>query len=284
VKYWISIKNKLKDNIELAMQLLLLMLSVYTFILAENERIWKMPVLFIGLLIWLFTRKKSKHPIHWIVFFMLLLIDLYYSYFWVANHHFMLIFMVLVVIFYSYHKRSDVLLKNIQLLLFIVVIASVIQKLMSSQFMSGEFYYYMINRGSLFRNFIDVLPDGLEVVKSNSESISALYESNPNNGENIVVKDVFSNLGKISYIFAWGIMVLEFIVAIGVIWKPRSTWTHLLFSIMILSILCARLETGFAALLAICGVFLCRNINLRLLYIIIVLGCFSLVVTKIGYH
>ncbi|MFT4611266.1 MAG: hypothetical protein ACJA1H_002018 [Glaciecola sp.] len=279
-----NIKDELNDQIELAIQLLLLMLGAYIFILAENQRLWKIPILFVGLVIWFLTRKKTKHPILWIVFFMLLVLDLYVSYFWVANHHFLLIFMVLTVLFYSYHKRSDVLLKNIQMLLFVVLIASAMQKLTSSQFMNGNFYYYMINRGSMFSVFINVLPESFDVVKSNSESITTLYDSNPNNGKKIILKDVFSNLGLISITFAWITVAVEFIVAIAILWKPRSTWTHLIFIMMIFTILCARLETGFIALLALCGLFLCSNAKLKLLYIVIVMGCISLVVTKIGYH
>jgi len=279
VRYWTNIKYKLKDNIDLATQLLIIILGTYIFILSEDQRLWKTPVLFVGLLIWFLTRKEKKHPILWITFLVMLVLDLYNTYFWVANHHFMLILMVLSVISYKYHKRDDVLFKNIQMLLFVVITASVIQKLMSSQFMNGDFYYYMINRGSLFSIFLNILPESLEVVKSNSESITSLYDSNPNTGANIILKDTFANLGLISVIFAWIIIGVESLVAIAVLCKPTSTWSHLIFTMMILLILCARLETGFAALLAICGIFLCSNLKLRLLYIIIVIGCVSLVVT-----
>jgi hypothetical protein len=136
----------------------------------------------------------------------------------------------------------------------------------------------------MFSVFINVLPESFDVVKSNSESITTLYDSNPNNGKKIILKDVFSNLGLISITFAWITVAVEFIVAIAILWKPRSTWTHLIFIMMIFTILCARLETGFIALLALCGLFLCSNAKLKLLYIVIVMGCISLVVTKIGYH
>jgi hypothetical protein len=252
--------------------------------MAENERLFKIPVLFVGLLIWFLVRKKTKYPIIWIVFFVLLVLDLCFSYFWVANHHFMLMFMVLSIIVFNYHKRHDILLKNMQVLLFIVVITSVMQKLMSNQFMNGNFYYYMINRGSIFGVFFNFLPDSLEVAKSNSENISTLYDLNPNNAKSIVLKDVFSNLGLISVIFAWVTVVLEFIVAIAILCKPRSTWTHLFLIVMILGILCTRFETGFMVLLAICGIFLCNNLKLRLLYTLIVIGCIVMMITKLGYH
>ena len=282
--YWLDVKDQLSDKIELATKLLLLMLGAYVFIMAENERLFKIPVLFVGLLIWFLVRKKTKHPIIWIVFFVLLVLDLCFSYFWVANHHFMLMFMVLAIIVFNYHKRHDILLKNMQVLLFVVVITSVMQKLMSNQFMNGNFYYYMINRGSIFGVFFNFLPESLEVAKSNSENISTLYDLNPNNAKSIVLKDVFSNLGLISVIFAWVTVVLEFIVAIAILWKPRSTWTHLFLIAMILGILSTRFETGFMALLAICGVFLCSNLKLRLLYTLIVIGCIVMMITKLGYH
>lgn len=284
MKYWLDIKEQLKSNIGIGIQLLLLMLGIYIMIMSENERIWKTPILFIGVFVWFFFRAKTKHPIIWIVFFTLLIIDLCYMYFRVANHHFMLLFMVLPVIFYLYHQRSDILIKNIQLLLVIVLITSVIQKLLSSQFMSGDFYYYMINRGSVFSRFINFFPENLEVIKENKKSILEMYDTDPNNLKYIVLKDGFKNLGFMSLIFAWVTVVVEFTVAIAILWKPRSTWVHILFSAMIIGILCTRFETGFMALLAICGLFLCNNIILRLLYVLITFGCIILIVTKIGYH
>jgi len=241
-------------------------------------------VLFVGLLSWFLFRDKTKHPIIWIVLSTLLVLDLCFSYFWVANHHFMLLFMVLSVIFYTYHKQNEILVKNIQILLVIVVLTSAFQKLMSSQFMSGDFYYYMINRGSLFGFFINLFPESLEVVKSNRESLLALHSTNPNLAQTIVLKDVFPNLGMSSLIYAWVTVVVEFLVAIAVLWKPKTTWTHLLFITMIFGILCARFETGFVSLLAVSGLFLCNNLKLRLLYVAIIIACITFIVTKIGYH
>ncbi|MDN3492108.1 hypothetical protein [Winogradskyella bathintestinalis] len=284
MKYWSEIKYKLTDHITVAMQLLLLMLGIYIFIMAEKERFWKIPMLFIGLMVWFFLQKKSKHPIIWIAFFALLVFDLYHFYFRVANHHFMLMFMVLPVIFYMYHQKRSILLKNIQMLLVIVILTSVVQKLLSSQFMSGDFYYYMMNKGSIFGTFLNFFPDSLEVAQSNRASMLALYALDPNEGEHIVLNNVFPYLGQISFLFAWATVAVEFLVAIAILWKPRHIVTHLLFLTMILGILCTRLETGFMALLAICGIFLCHNIKLRLLYVMIVMGCIALVVTKLGYH
>lgn len=284
MRYWVDIKNKLKDHITLATQLLLLILGVYILIMGEENRRWKVPVLFIGLLSWFFFRNKIKHPIIWITFFALLAIDLYHAYFWVANHHFMLMFMVLSVLIYCYHKRTDVLLKNIQILLVVVLMASVMQKLMLSQFMSGNFYYYMLNRGFLFKHFINFFAESLEIAKSNRESILALKDTDPNIAQSIVLKNIFPNLGLICLIFAWATVAIEFMVAIALLLKPRSTWTHLLFIAMILGVLCTRSETGFMALLAISGVFLCNNLYLRFLYVVLVMGCIILVVTKLGFH
>ncbi len=105
-----------------------------------------------------------------------------------------------------------------------------------------------------------------------------------NIAQSVVLQDIFPNLGIISHIFAWITIALELMVAIAILWKPRRTWTHLFFLAMILGILCTRLETGFMALLAICGVFLCSNLKLRLLYVMIVMGCIILIVTKLGFH
>lgn len=284
MKYWLSIKDKLNDHIGLATQLLLLVLGIYVLIMAEKHILLKAPLLFIGLLSWFLWRDKTRHPIIWIVLAMLLIFDLINSYFWVANHHFMLLFMVLSVIMHIYIKRNDILLKNIQMLLVVVIFTSAFQKLTSNEFMNGDFYYYMINRGFVFRFFIKFFPESLELVKSNSESLLALHATDPNLAEHVVLKDIVPNLRMISVIFAWFTVVIESLVAIAMLWKPRSTWTHLFYAAMILGILCARFETGFMSLLAICGLLLCNNLKLRLLYIVIGMACITFIVTKIGFH
>ncbi|WP_411895897.1 hypothetical protein [Winogradskyella sp. A2] len=284
MNYWLSIKDKFNDQIVLGTQLLVLLLCVYVFILAEEHVLWKAPLIFVGLLSWYLLRDKTDHPILLILGLVLLIIDLCYSYYWVANHHFMLLFVVLAVILYVYHQDKDIFLNNIQLILVIVILTSVIQKLLSSQFMSGDFYYYMINRGALFRFFINFFPDSLEVVKSNQEQLLALHDTNPNIQQSIVMKDIIPNLGKISVIYAWLTVIIESFIAFAMLWKSRNTWTHLLLIVMILGILCARFETGFMALLAVCGMFLCNNVKLRLFYVIIFMACIAFIVTKIGYH
>ncbi|MBC3847818.1 hypothetical protein H8K90_15580 [Winogradskyella echinorum] len=284
MNYWSAIENKLKDHIETAIQLLLIILSVYIFFTAEDHRIWKVPILFLGLISWFFFHKKTKHPIIWILLFLLLIFDLSHSYFWLANHHFMLMFLVLIVISYSYHRQSEVLLKNVQLLLAFVILASVIQKITSSQFMSGNFNYYMINRGTLFGNFLNFFPENHEIAKRNVESFIALNATDPNLHQSIIIKNVNPNVRLISIILVWGTIILESIVAFAILWKPKSTWTHVFFTTMIVGILITRLETGFMALLAICGIFLCRNLKLRLFNVLVVLGCAALIITKYGYH
>lgn len=252
--------------------------------MAEKFSLWKVPVLFIGLLAWFLFRNKTKHPVIWLLFLVLLVLDICLMYLKVANHHFMITFMVLSVVMYKYHERKEVLLINIQIIVVIVVLASVVQKLMSSQFMSGDFYYYMINRGSLFSSFFRLFPEALSVAKSNAVGFMDLQATDPNLLQSTDIKDVIPNLAVICRIFAWITVVLESMVAVAILLKPKSTWTHLLFSTMIIAILCARLETGFMALLAISGLFLCKHIKLKLLYVMIAIGCVTLIVTKYGFH
>lgn len=284
MNYWSVIELKLKDHITLASQLLLFVLGSYTFILAEDYKLWKIPVIFVGLIAWMFSRNKTKYPIIWIVFLLLLLIDLFYAYFWVANHHFMLVFMVLSVILFNYHKQRDIFLKNIQLLLVIVLLVSVIQKITSKQFMSGDFYYHAINLGGLFKFVFYVFPENLEIAKSNTESLINLNKTNPNLVEHIILKDAFPNLSFKSRVFAWLTVSFEFLVAVAILWKPKKIGTHIIFIILLFGILFTRLETGFISLLAISGLYLCSNIKLRLLYVLIILGCITLIITKFGYH
>ncbi|NRR92544.1 hypothetical protein HSX10_13300 [Winogradskyella undariae] len=284
MKYWMTIEERLKNNIALALQLLLLLVGVYIIIMAEEFRIWKIPLLIIGLLSWFFFGNKTKYPIIWIMLFMILIVDLCNLYFGVANHHFMLLYMVLSVLLYFYHKRTEILQKNIQMLLVVVVITSVVQKLMSSQFINGDFYYDMMNKGGLFRVFFRFFPEKFELIKSNYQSFLDLNNTNPNLYKKIELKTIIPHQASVSLVFAWVTIFVEFLVALFILVKPKNTWTHLLFAMMILGVLCTRLETGFMALLSICGLLLCHNLKLRLLYVLMVVGCITLVVTKFGFH
>lgn len=284
MRYWTDIRLKLEDQITVANQLLLLTLGAYVFIMVEEHRRWKIPIMFVGLLSWFLFRNKQRQSMVWIAFFALLSIDLYHNYFWVANHHFMVMFLVLSVISFNFHKRKDIFLKNIQILMVIVLFTSVVQKLMSSQFMSGDFYYFMTNRGYLFGKFIDFFPEKIELIRTNTKSISDLTTSNPNLGEHVVLKDIIPNLGTMSFAFAWITVITELVVGIVLLIKPKGLWTHILFALMIIGILCTRLETGFMALLAICGLYLSENFYLRLAYVMIAITTLILIVTKLGYH
>lgn len=284
MKYWIAIKNNRNQPISAAIQLLLLVSAIYIFFMGENLRLYKVFILFLGLIAWFFSQNKIKSKSIWIVILALLVLDLFNSYFWVANHHFVLLFMVLSVIFYNYSNNKKNLLDHIKWIVVIVVIFSAIQKLMSSEFMSGEFYYQVINRGFVFRRILNLFPESVAVIESNAELISNLHATDPNLGEGIVLKQVIPQAALISTLFAWITVFVEFFVAIALFLRPKNTWTHVFFILMILGILSIRLETGFMALLAICGVFLCKNEKLRLVHIALVLGCITLIVTKIGYH
>ncbi|WP_152487226.1 hypothetical protein [Winogradskyella psychrotolerans] len=158
------------------------------------------------------------------------------------------------------------------------------QKITSKQFMSGDFYYHAINLGGLFKFFFTIFPESLEIAKSNSESLTTLKELNPNLTEHIVLKDVFPNLSFVSRVFAWLTVIFEFLVAVAILWKPKKIGTHIIFIILLFGILFTRLETGFVSLLAISGLYLCKNIKLKLLYVLIILGCITLIITKFGYH
>lgn len=268
----------------LASLLLLVMLTIYSVLKAVDNWQWKVAVICIGILSWLFFKARFKHRIIWMVFIALLLIDLFFDYFTVANHHFMFVLVVGAVLSYNYHLRNDLLFINIQLLLVVVLAASVLQKLMSPQFISGEFYYFMMNRGFLFKNYMDVVPQSAEIIKSNGDLFSALKKSDPNLGLTMTFRDVVPNLGLISQVFAWTTIAMELLVASALLLKPKHTGTHLLLMVMIIGILCTRIETGFMALLAICGLILSEKGFLKGIYVIIITGCILLIATRIGMH
>ncbi|NRD20314.1 hypothetical protein HNV08_09670 [Winogradskyella eckloniae] len=280
----IHIKNSLKDPIKIAQFLLALFAVIYLVLLADDFFVFKIPILVGGLVFWIIDYKKRAFPVLWLTILVLLIIDVIGSYFWVANHHFLLCFMVLSMITFFYHKRSSILFVNIQTLVVIVLLLSVFQKLFSSQFISGNFYYHDINQGAMFRPLFYLFPDSLEIANQNVDNIKKLKESDPNLEHSIAVIDIVPNLRIMTVIYAWLTILVEAIVALFLIWKPRSTWTHLFLIIMICGILFTKLETGFMSLLAICGLFLCTSLKQKLIYIAILMVCILIIMAKMGYH
>ncbi|MEZ4793098.1 MAG: hypothetical protein R2783_06450 [Gelidibacter sp.] len=281
---WDHIKEILSDKSTLGLKLLFIFLLAYIISTGTDHKMLKLPLLCIGLFLTVFFVKKINQPLLWYAFLVILISDLICDYFVRANHHFLLIYMTILIIVFLHNNRLEDLVINFKLVVVIVLFFSGIQKLFSAQFISGDFYYYMINTGSFFKPILHFDHDMLEVVSGNKTLILELGQTDPNALKSITLRNVVPNLGVISRVFAWLTIILELTVAVLVLLKPKKVGTHLLFILLILGIFFTRLENGFLALLAISGIWLSENIRIRAVYSILVLIFLVFIVTKIGFY
>lgn len=281
---WNHVKVVLSDKSALGLNLLFIFMVVYISITGGDHRKIKLFLLFGGFcLVALFIRKITQ-PLLWYIFLTILISDLICDYFVRANHHFLLIYLTVIIIIFLHNSRLEDLITNIKLLLVIVLLFSGIQKLFSPQFISGDFYYYMINTGSFFKPILYFNQEMNDIVLANKAQIAELGKLNPNYTNTIKLQNIVPNLDIISGVYAWFSICIELITGLLILWKPKQVFTHILFILLILGIFFTRLESGFMALLAISGIWLTDNYKIRAIYTGLTIVMLSIIITRIGFY
>lgn len=281
---WNHIKEVLSDKPTVGLNLLFIFLVAYITLTGGDHRKIKLFLVFAGLfLVALFIRKITQ-PLLWYIFLTILVSDLICDYFVRANHHFLLIYLTVLIIIFLQNSKLDDIISNIKLLLFIVLLFSSIQKLLSPQFISGDFYYYMINTGSFFKPLLYFNQEMNDIVLANKAQIAELGKLNPNDSNVVKLQNVFPNQDTMCRVYAWFSIFMELITGILILWKPKHIFTHVLFILLILGIFLTRLESGFMALLAISGIWLTDHFKIRAIYVILTVVMLSIMITRIGFY
>ncbi len=281
---WKHIKEVLSDKSTLGLNLLFIFMIAYLIITGGDHRKIKLFLLCGGLFLLVFFVKKITQPLLWYIFLVILISDLICDYFVRANHHFFLIYITMVIIVYLHNSRLQDLVTNIKLLAAIVLLFSGIQKLVSPQFVSGDFYYYMINTGGFFKPMLYFNENMNDIVLSNKAQIAELTQSDPNNLKTITLQNILPNLDVLSHVFAWVTIIMELLSAILILWKPKHILTHIVFILLIMGVFFTRFENGFLALLAISGVWLSENYKIRAIYTGLAIVSLVFMLTKIGFY
>lgn len=287
MKYWKNILNQSNHNKLLVINLLFVFICVYIVngIFSSDTRYIKSILFFIGLTFILFSEKKIFNVYIWYVLFSVLFIDVVANYYRMSNHHFLLTYLTLIVILYLKGIYNfELLVKNIKYVTIIVMSVTALQKLCTPQFISGEFYYYMFNAGELFKPIVNRNTEMMEAVNFNITSIQELQLLDPNNSNTITLRNIDPNLKYISVLFAWTTIIFEFIIALLLLIQPKRIITHICLIVLIIGIFMTRLETGFLSIITISVFLLTSNSKIRLIYIALILGFLSLIISRIGYY
>ena len=282
-----NILNQSNFNKLLVINLLFVFICVYivTGSFSSDTRYFKSILFFVGLALILFSEKKVFNVYIWYVFFSVLLIDIIANYYRMSNHHFLLTYLTLIVILYLKGVYDfELFAKNIKYITIIVMSFTALQKLCTPQFISGEFYYYMFNAGELFKPFVSRNTEMMEAVNFNTLAIQNLELIDPNVSNTITLRNIDPNLKFISILFSWTTVIFEFVIALLLLIKPKSIITHICLIVLIIGIFMTRLENGFLAIITISVFLLTSNSKIRLIYIALILGFLSLIISRIGYY
>ncbi len=264
--------------------LLLIFSLIYLISSNINPLQIQLALMLLSIVLVLVFMNKMNQLVLWSVLLGIFITELTLKYFLKANHHFLLVYMIMLLIIYNKNRNWENFNVNIKWIVVIVLMFSAIQKMVSPAFISGDFFYLMMNTGKFFKLILNFTPDIQEIIASNASQIRELEQTNPNTLKSITLQPVLPNLDIISHLFAWLTIALELVIAMVFIWNPKHRISHFLFIILILGIFFTRLESGFLTLLTICGIWLTESRKFRTLYIILSIGFMGLIITKIGFH
>ncbi len=279
---WNNIKARLHKN-KTVFDFLFLITIIYLLKTIDIAYYFKIIIAIIIIVTLLINKKKQIVICFWIVFMTLLSIELVTNYFYVANHHFLLLYITIITIVYLFQLIDfKSFLNSLKTIIVIVIGIAAIQKLISPEFISGEYYYYMFNTGRIFRPFIMDQTEMSTLISQNWEFIESLKSTHPKESNSVVINNVFPGVRNTAIYFSWATIILEAIVAITLFVKPKSSLTHTLFIVLIVGVCLVRLETGFLSILAISGYILTDSLKFKLVYLTLITLFIGLILSGIG--
>lgn len=283
----ISTSNPIEEKVHL--KLVEDLLLIFMLLSCSNylNNWWHIKLILItSLLLANFTTGRAKFPkAFWTLTLFLATLDVIPHYFLAANHSFVVFYSVLIILISHFYplERTKIVKFNSLFLLILIMLLGGIQKLLSPDFMSGDFLSYMTLKGELFKplQIANVLPD---VFSENSSQIITHKSTVPDANELIYLKTPFSGFEKFIYYFSIFVMILEFLI-IPTLFLKVNKLKHLILLSFLISLILTRFETGFVALLTILiiGQLPVAEKNFKILYLLVFMGCLALIMVRLGF-
>jgi hypothetical protein len=209
------------------------------------------------------------------------------NYLTVSNHHFLIFYLTIVFVFSLHFKpkeRGEFIEKQLVIIFGLVMLLSGLQKLTSSDFISGNFMGYLFYSGGLTKVLSNIDPIN-KFVSDNQKLLEQILEIDP------LQKNEFSfyNYNK-DHIFwlkitSWLIILLELLIGVMAFVMPKHKLFYINSLIMMFGIAITRLETAFISILCIIMLIIIPPCFKRLKYSFMILFCFSLslILIKMGF-
>ncbi|WP_432670038.1 hypothetical protein [Flavobacterium sp. SM2513] len=280
----ISTPTENSKHLKLIEDLLLIFILICSTSLQNNWWHVKFTLLMI-LLITHFTNWRFKFPlIFWGLTVLFTSLDLFDYYFVIANHSFVLLYFT-TILFISYIFPQD-RIKIIQInglsVLLLIMFWGATQKVISPEFMSGDYISSLTLKGDLFKplQIANVIPDAFA---KNISLINENLKNAPSADTTIQLHTPFKKFGVYSLYFSIFIVVAEFAM-VPILLLKNEKIKHTLLLLFLSGLLLTRFETGFISLLIILSIsqLPVGEKNFKLLYLLLLAACLSLILIKIG--
>ncbi|MBL50167.1 MAG: hypothetical protein CMP28_14640 [Roseibacillus sp.] len=191
----------------------------------------------------------------------------------VGNHHFLSAYISLATGFILWGRSTqwrEQWAGNGRWLLVGVMVFAVVHKLLSPDYLKGDFWGYFLSFGLAGKLiFATGFWEGpVEVFRQNREALSALGGSGLTDGAAASLKEPFAHFRTIALALTWVTLVAEALIALGFLLFRRPTIPHIILLGFVLLLTLIRPEAEFAALLLALGLMTCRTqqVSLRISY------------------
>ncbi|MFP6858943.1 MAG: hypothetical protein VCA73_16815 [Roseibacillus sp.] len=213
-----------------------------------------------------------QHYLAWFVLAGSFAVTIFSDLFAMGNHHFLGAYLSLatglVLWGRSAHWREQ-WANNGRWLLVGVMVFAVAQKLLSPEYLRGDFWGYFLSFG-LAGKFVFATGfwDGtVEVFRQNREFLAALGGSGLTDGAAATLKEPFPHFKIIVLVLTWGTLAAEALIALGFLLFRRALFAHIFLMGFVLLLTLIRPEVEFAALLLVLGFMVCSSARQRVLRI-----------------
>jgi hypothetical protein len=206
------------------------------------------------------------------------------TYFQAANHLFIALYLSLAfLVFFITQQNAGILRKNIQLILGLALLFSGIQKIVSSDYYSGAYFYYMLQRGDFLWPLKHLSASFQEITSYNMMVLESSRSIYPGGATFEALKTPFSGAKTMSYYLSVVSIALELGAGIAILIKPKSLITHLLVLATIWGVFFTRQEAGFLTLLTVMGLVLTEKKYFVWSYLATGIVFLSLILLGVGF-
>ncbi len=276
-------KTKHLDVFQVASKMLLVFLLLFSSRISHHYLVVMTAlVIFYGV----FDAKFYEKPLFWAMIAVFYITGVYINFYNTGNHTFVTLYITLLLLIASSFKRDDhtILYKNARLLLGIIMIFAVVQKFLSTAFMSGASLFYINARGGFFGHLQRFFPENKQIVQANEAKVQAQMGSYEEMVQPIELEAPTGIFGFDPELFAYIIIAVE--AVFFMLLFVKNQWIRNGFFIcFMLGLIATREETGFASLLCIL-LFLQAQKDapiFKIAYLGIFGICTSFIISRLGF-